>query len=738
MSASATVFSLPIPLILLIHLHILEYPHANKPEYDPNLFEPRVRGLKERTKSLEDISYFLVGRLEGTASAKTILTTYPCVAPPDTLAFRTSVSKYLETLRHNSVFPSSSLKATTNTAPGSKLKGKESTKTKAPSNPNSNAVAWWWKDVVVRKSLLEECAGERFERLLLSLSTHALLKGSSKLSAQIDLEHLNTTLRSQPTTYNDLLTKSKASRHSWAYSASLLLHREAELHFVRDRLRSPSQSGETKYTTFPTNRLHSLVRSKHEDLLRTSWEGPNGRRALEFLINAAGIVVIHDELEAEAEEKADILQSNLRVNHSSAPPQGQPQPLPIAAAHHPAYLKKIRKPILPTTSSANALAKSQSQPQPQPQSIISAPTPAPLALSDRREAEAQTHKALIEALAKIKKVGRELAERAKVLDAKRGVKPNRRNIGNNSKHIKKKEDAALKLDLWHPEPIVSVDFETTPTPALLASLNLNISLPDAELGLEARIDEIRGTLLPPYPALPDLSAPRLPFPHSDVEPKKASSKIPRVGQGQVGATKSKPRLGDKEQKSKVDDDYKTNPNPQPHPKPKVRKSIRASLTLQAQRRPSLFAPPHPSHLDPSNPSSDTELDEIIHSVQDTSTVIDIDAAMDFTDGAPTHLYPTTRNTKTPGTVQVHRIFTGTKTRGGSTVHRPSKESFPACAQCGYPAAKLRSFEWGQKAKRRKTTGTGRMRYLKDVSRRFKNGFRENTTATKRVKKTTEA
>jgi hypothetical protein len=36
---------------------------------------------------------------------------------------------------------------------------------------------------------------------------------------------------------------------------------------------------------------------------------------------------------------------------------------------------------------------------------------------------------------------------------------------------------------------------------------------------------------------------------------------------------------------------------------------------------------------------------------------------------------------------------------------------------------LRSYEWGQKAKRRKTTGTGRMKYLKDVSRRFKNGFR---------------
>ena len=34
--------------------------------------------------------------------------------------------------------------------------------------------------------------------------------------------------------------------------------------------------------------------------------------------------------------------------------------------------------------------------------------------------------------------------------------------------------------------------------------------------------------------------------------------------------------------------------------------------------------------------------------------------------------------------------------------------------------------WGAKAKRRKTTGTGRMRYLKTVARRFKNGFRMST------------
>jgi len=53
-----------------------------------------------------------------------------------------------------------------------------------------------------------------------------------------------------------------------------------------------------------------------------------------------------------------------------------------------------------------------------------------------------------------------------------------------------------------------------------------------------------------------------------------------------------------------------------------------------------------------------------------------------------------------------------------------------CAACGYPAAKTRSYNWGKKAKGRHTTGSGRCRYLKTMSRRAKNGFREGTTAQK--------
>ncbi|XP_014679068.1 PREDICTED: probable 60S ribosomal protein L37-A [Priapulus caudatus] len=54
-----------------------------------------------------------------------------------------------------------------------------------------------------------------------------------------------------------------------------------------------------------------------------------------------------------------------------------------------------------------------------------------------------------------------------------------------------------------------------------------------------------------------------------------------------------------------------------------------------------------------------------------------------------------------------------------------------CSQCGYPAKRIRKFNWSEKGKRRKTTGTGRLRHMKVVNRRFKNGFREGTVPTPR-------
>ncbi|KAA8523114.1 hypothetical protein F0562_009537 [Nyssa sinensis] len=47
-----------------------------------------------------------------------------------------------------------------------------------------------------------------------------------------------------------------------------------------------------------------------------------------------------------------------------------------------------------------------------------------------------------------------------------------------------------------------------------------------------------------------------------------------------------------------------------------------------------------------------------------------------------------------------------------------------CASCGFPSNRFRKYNWSVKAIRRKTTGTGRMRYLRHVSVRFKSNFRE--------------
>eukprot|EP00287_Rhodomonas_sp_CCMP768_P006435 CAMPEP_0196733446 /NCGR_PEP_ID=MMETSP1091-20130531/12495_1 /TAXON_ID=302021 /ORGANISM="Rhodomonas sp., Strain CCMP768" /LENGTH=95 /DNA_ID=CAMNT_0042076819 /DNA_START=39 /DNA_END=326 /DNA_ORIENTATION=+ len=56
-----------------------------------------------------------------------------------------------------------------------------------------------------------------------------------------------------------------------------------------------------------------------------------------------------------------------------------------------------------------------------------------------------------------------------------------------------------------------------------------------------------------------------------------------------------------------------------------------------------------------------------------------------------------------------------------------------CGACGYPSAHMRSYNWATKAQRRRTTGTGRCRYLKTLPRRFKNGFREGGQATRQKK-----
>ncbi|KAK3865387.1 hypothetical protein Pmani_014763 [Petrolisthes manimaculis] len=57
--------------------------------------------------------------------------------------------------------------------------------------------------------------------------------------------------------------------------------------------------------------------------------------------------------------------------------------------------------------------------------------------------------------------------------------------------------------------------------------------------------------------------------------------------------------------------------------------------------------------------------------------------------------------------------------GRSSYHIQKKR----CAQCGYPDKKRRRYNWSEKALRRKKIGTGRMRHLKNIHKRIRNGFK---------------
>ncbi|OAF65134.1 hypothetical protein A3Q56_07151 [Intoshia linei] len=66
----------------------------------------------------------------------------------------------------------------------------------------------------------------------------------------------------------------------------------------------------------------------------------------------------------------------------------------------------------------------------------------------------------------------------------------------------------------------------------------------------------------------------------------------------------------------------------------------------------------------------------------------------------------------------NKTHTGCRRCGRSSYHIQKK----TCSSCGYPAKRLRN-RGSVKAQKRRTTGTGRCRYLKIVHRKFRSGFK---------------
>ena len=94
--------------------------------------------------------------------------------------------------------------------------------------------------------------------------------------------------------------------------------------------------------------------------------------------------------------------------------------------------------------------------------------------------------------------------------------------------------------------------------------------------------------------------------------------------------------------------------------------------------------------------------------------------------------PHTSHPRAPSQTKGTSSFGKRHSKTHTTCRRCGKVSFhlqkKVCASCGYPGAKMRRFNWSEKALRRRTNGTGRMRHRRHMPRRFKNGYREGTQA----------
>ena len=69
-----------------------------------------------------------------------------------------------------------------------------------------------------------------------------------------------------------------------------------------------------------------------------------------------------------------------------------------------------------------------------------------------------------------------------------------------------------------------------------------------------------------------------------------------------------------------------------------------------------------------------------------------------------------------------RVHTECRRCGRKTYHIQNKR----CGHCGFPDAKTRKYNWAEKTSQRRGQGFGKMKHLREVARRAKNGFRFGT------------
>ncbi|KAF8269690.1 hypothetical protein EI94DRAFT_924825 [Lactarius quietus] len=336
--------SLPLPLLLLIHIHLLGYPRADEPEYDEHVFNVKLRGLRDRIKTMEDLCYFLVGKIEPKPRLKSLFPTYPCSQPSDSVAFRAVLAKYLEGLRNQAIRPETLPKLQSTSSKG-----------KSPAPDPGGGKMSSYGDLCSRNVLgIGEHSGSntdrfllymsvhgvacRFERMIVALSTHALFSNTAELLniSASDISAALSLLPTLPRAHVSLEATIRDARCAWERSAALVQQRQAD----SKHSESDATAG-TVHENLATHSLGELVticESKREQLQHESWRGEDGRECLNFVVGLAGLKWTNPPTDQIERTKVPSTIEELLP------------PLPTAAAHHPQHTESFLSPVISTSS----------------------------------------------------------------------------------------------------------------------------------------------------------------------------------------------------------------------------------------------------------------------------------------------------------------------------------------------------------------------------------------------------
>ncbi|PVG04890.1 hypothetical protein CPB86DRAFT_721454 [Serendipita vermifera] len=215
---------------------------------------------------------------------------------------------------------------------------------------------WWWKDVPVRKSLLEECTGARFERLLLALSIHALFvckfkNDSHPLPSTLQLPPYNAsnlelfnTLSCQPEDYQSLVQRTHQVQERLKKDRDHLIQRRREAESLRNAFGNISSSNDQRDVAgLGTTRDELLQTLRQLSSSPETTAAPSLQEWHSWILSMMGLEKSKEQ-ESTAESVNDISsaeKARTRRKTASRKTILPPDSLPKVAATYSNYLERL-------------------------------------------------------------------------------------------------------------------------------------------------------------------------------------------------------------------------------------------------------------------------------------------------------------------------------------------------------------------------------------------------------------